>query len=184
MIDAGKEGGMPLEAPFINVEKRVAENVLSEISENPESAFMAETVMLQREDSVLNNFLFARQKTLQNDVIARDYIEGSVWMYKLLKAQAADRGGSLPKLKKDVSMTFFEDLIQDSSLYPGEDTGEAMKRSSTKLEAKEEGIKFYTGEICKYKINPTALKGGMAEVYFLLLKAAKTNSLNKLFGQE
>ena len=52
------------------------------------------------------------------------------------------------------------------------------------METQEEGIKFYAGEICKYKVDPTALKGGMAEVYFILLKAAKTDRLNKLFGQE
>ena len=115
MVGGERNTGLPLEAPFTNVDKSVAEKVLGEISTNPESSFMGETFRLQDEDEQLNRFLFSRQHSLGNVSHSSDYTEGSIWMYKLLKAQAESRGGSLPKLSRDLVMTFFEDLIQCSS---------------------------------------------------------------------
>lgn len=184
MIESGKDTGFPIDAPFINVERKTAEDLLTAIATNPRGYFENGVSMIEKENEQLGIFLQANCESFGNPGHLTDYLEGAAWIYMLLKSQAMKQGGSLPVVSWDTVKSFYADLVLDTSEHPGEDVGESMRRNSTKMEEGEEGIQLFISEICKFQVEPTTIKGGMADVYFILLKAAKTESLNKLLGSQ
>lgn len=182
MIESRKDSGFPIDAPFTNVERETAEDLLTAIATNPRVYFQNGVSAIEKENENLGIFLQANCESFDNPGHLTDYLEGATWIYMLLKSQAMKRGGALPVVSWETVRAFYADLEIDTSRHPGEDTGQSMRRNFARMEEREDGIKLFSSEICKYQVEPTTINGGMADVYFILLKAAKTESLNRLLG--
>ncbi len=166
--------------PFTSIETGVINNVLGKISANPKMALQAGADEICENSPSLNEFIFIRQATLRDLHLSRDYIEGAIWMYLLLKAQVESRKSTLPVISREMIIPFLQDLITNTN--PQDSILEGMEENFLKMKDIEGNITFFTNEICKYKVEPEVLKGAMAEIYFLCIKAARTHELNNLFN--
>jgi hypothetical protein len=177
LAEVGPE--QPKEVSCFPVTKEVADRTLAEIAENPARALMQESGIFQMENPELNKSLHSMVAVLP-DSLKREYIEGALWTYRLLRTQVEQRGGKLPKISEQLCMSRFADNIELSE--SGESLSDSFKKQGKNLASMEPELGAALEKITRYRPDKSSLIGGATEVYFTIKKALKTKALEEQWG--
>jgi len=167
------------------VSKEIVDKSLTEIAKNPEAVFFYETNLIGAENSQLSTFILIRADLFSDLRSSSEYMEGAVWVYRILRLQAIEKGQKLPRVSSDLVETFFRDQIQETRKTKlGETIVEMFKRIREKMTIEEPELARALREISKFRIGSEYILGGAADVYFLLKAAAEAKKLGEQFKKE
>lgn len=175
---------IPKEITAFPVTKEACERVISEIGDNADRVMMEEGTILASGNPELHFLIDTNIKA--NQANAPTLIEGALWTHRMLRAQAEMRGTGLPKISRDLSMTYLtdqlEELKQMQLTLPDSGPSALVTKQVEQMTIEEPELAKGLKELFKYRAGKSHLYVGVVSVYVPLSKAIRGRQLGKSLG--